>query len=60
MLRYWDAELYIFIYNIDEHNQFGMWGARFEWGSLGQHRLALGIRRFDPLIVQPSPWAKEP
>ncbi|KAF9632674.1 MAT1-1-4 [Lasiodiplodia theobromae] len=37
-----------------------MWGARFEWGSLGQHRLALGIRRFDPLIVRPSPWAKEP
>lgn len=60
ILRHWDAELYRFIRNVDEHNQFGMWGARFEWGSLGQHRLALGIRRFDPLIVRPSPWAKEP
>nr|ATA58144.1 MAT1-1-4 [Lasiodiplodia gonubiensis] len=60
ILRHWDAELYRFIYNIDEHDRIGMWGARFEWGSLGQHRLALGIRRFDPLIVRPSPWAKEP
>lgn len=48
------------INNMDPTWLKGYWAPRFEWGSLSQHRLALGIRRFDSVCMKPSPWAKPP
>ncbi|KAK7731322.1 hypothetical protein SLS57_001258 [Botryosphaeria dothidea] len=60
ILRNWDKEMTDMISAIDPDWEHGYWGPRFEWGSSSQHRLALGIRRFDALTVSPSPWAKFP
>lgn len=58
VLRQWNNEAKEFVRFIDPTNQMGIGTRRFEWGALGQHRLAMGVRRFDPLNFTPSPWRK--
>nr|ATA58212.1 MAT1-1-4 [Neofusicoccum australe] len=60
ILRHWDTSMIHIITDIDPYLQMNLWAPRFEWGTLGLHRLALGVRRFDPLKYIPSPWAKKP
>ncbi|EKG11566.1 hypothetical protein MPH_11059 [Macrophomina phaseolina MS6] len=60
ILRVWDESMKCSINNMDPTWLKGYWAPRFEWGSLSQHRLALGIRRFDSVCMKPSPWAKPP
>ncbi|KAL0261634.1 hypothetical protein SLS55_003064 [Diplodia seriata] len=59
ILRNWDTEIYQISTAIDQQTEYTTWSGRFEWGIFSQHRLALGIRRFDPGITRPSPWCKD-
>nr|AHA91691.1 MAT1-1-4 [Diplodia sapinea] len=59
ILRNWDAEIYRIGDAIDQQAEYTTWSRRFEWGSFCQHKLALGVRRFDPCITRPSPWSKD-
>nr|ATA58071.1 MAT1-1-4 [Neofusicoccum cordaticola]ATA58179.1 MAT1-1-4 [Neofusicoccum cordaticola] len=60
ILRHWDTAMINFITDVDPQMQMNLWAPRFDWGTLGLHRLALGVRRFDPLKYVPSPWAMKP
>nr|ATN96247.1 MAT1-1-4 [Eutiarosporella pseudodarliae] len=60
ILRHWDFQVRLIVREIDPFMIEGTLPGRFEWGIRGIHKLALGVRRFDPMTTMPSPWLLQP
>ncbi|KAK8204717.1 hypothetical protein IWZ01DRAFT_553331 [Phyllosticta capitalensis] len=60
ILQHWDERLHSLTLTIDtlRPSKISLWHKRIEWGHPSMHRLNLGLRTFEPMTFEPSPWNK--
>ncbi|KAK7537262.1 uncharacterized protein J3D65DRAFT_667936 [Phyllosticta citribraziliensis] len=60
ILQFWDERLWELIQAIDSlrPQSVSLWHKRIEWGHPSMHRLNFGLRTFEPMTFEPSPWNK--